>query len=96
LLDPFEWLAFLSLRGVESIGRSETGPETGPEKDQVRGIVSRLGERIQPADVLGVIGLVVIAILYGITREDDLKAGLLSLVMFLAGRQSQKTAVAVQ
>jgi hypothetical protein len=51
--------------------------------------VTSLHARLQPADLLGLIGLVVLAALYALTREDDLKAGLLSLVMFLAGRQSQ-------
>lgn len=48
-------------------------------------------EFLQPTDILCLVAMVLLAGLYGLTREPDLKSGFLGLVLFLAGRQSKKT-----
>jgi len=48
-------------------------------------------EHLQPTDILCLVAMVLIAGLYGLTREPDLKQAMLGLVLFLAGRQSKKT-----
>lgn len=48
-------------------------------------------EHMAPTDWLCIVAMVLMAALYGITREVDLKSGFLGLVLFLAGRQSKKT-----
>ena len=47
-------------------------------------------EYFKPVDVLCIVAMVLTASLYALTREPDLKAGFLGLVLFLAGRQSKR------
>lgn len=46
-------------------------------------------EHLAPTDILCIIAMILIAGLYGLTREPDLKQALLGMVLFLAGRQSK-------
>lgn len=47
-------------------------------------------EHLNPTDVLCIVALVLLAALFALTREADLKAAFLGLILFLAGRQSKK------
>lgn len=46
-------------------------------------------EHLAPTDILCLVAMVLVAGLYGLTREPDLKQAFLGLVLFLAGRQSK-------
>lgn len=48
-------------------------------------------EFLAPTDILSIVALVLLAALYSLTREPDLKNAFLGLAMFLAGRTSKKT-----
>lgn len=47
-------------------------------------------EHLKPTDIIAIVGMVLLAALYGITRESDLKMGLLALILFQTGRLSVK------
>lgn len=47
-------------------------------------------EFLAPTDILCLTAMIVLAGLYALTREPELKQSLLGLVLFLAGRQSKK------
>ena len=47
-------------------------------------------ERLTPTDILCMVGMILMAALYALTREPDLKAGFMGVVLFLAGRYSKK------
>lgn len=46
-------------------------------------------EHLAPTDILCLVGLILVAGLYALTREADLKSAFLGLLVFLAGRQSK-------
>lgn len=46
-------------------------------------------EHIAPTDIVCIVFVVVLAILYGITRDADFKVALLGLILFQSGRLSK-------
>ena len=46
-------------------------------------------EHLAPTDILCLAAMILVAALYGLTREPDLKQAFLGLVVFLAGRTSK-------
>lgn len=46
-------------------------------------------EHIAPTDIVCIVFVVVLATLYGITRDPDFKMALLGLVLFATGRLSK-------
>jgi hypothetical protein len=50
-------------------------------------------EHLAPTDIICIICLVLLAALYALTRETDIRAVFLGLVMFTAGRLSKKNGI---
>jgi hypothetical protein len=46
-------------------------------------------ERLQPTDIICLVSMGLLAGLYAITREPDLKSAFLALIVFVGGRQSK-------
>jgi hypothetical protein len=47
-------------------------------------------EYLAPTDIICIVAMILLAGLYALTREPEIKQGFLGLVLFLAGRQSTK------
>jgi len=45
---------------------------------------------LAPTDILCLVAMILVAGLYALTRDNDLKTAFLGLIVFLAGRQSKK------
>ena len=46
---------------------------------------------LQPTDIICMLALVLLTVMFVITRDPDIKSALLGLIVFLGGRQSKRT-----
>lgn len=60
-----------------------------PQKNRQGGMTD-VREHLRPTDIIAILALVLLAVLYGITRDQEFKMALLGLILFQTGRLSVK------